>query len=522
MVDATAESDARHLTAASTLERWHRPLLVAIAALAAALAAWARWGHSLGVDEPFTVLSAHLPFGQLLGDIWMHDNTPVTYLVLKPWAAVAGSSEIALRLPFLLAYGFAVAVTGVTARSVGGTPAGLFAALMVATSGRLGLLHAATIRPYALLCAVSAVSTWMLLRGDRASRFASVPFGAVQLLGLFVHPTYAFVVAGITITALLVETRQRGIAIAGACVASLLVYLVAWGVVLKGTYQLPATAWMSPPRADDLWQAYLFVWGNRTGFVLLGALIALICVATRERRRALREDVRLRIAIGMAVLTLLLPFVLSFAKPVFLFSRTPILALPPLAVAIAAVLSRLGNPALLAALSLTFLAGAAQYVAGSRRAGDPSPTRDSLASVLVEARCGDLLVTGGLAYMPVTYYLQQLNAPECLTLSPFPASMRAHPGWLDESEFEARRFDYAREFRATIDPARLPPGARVYVFGKRRGIGAPVYSAMTESIGDGLELDRELDRRGAFFDVIRVYRVPAQSAPAGDPRPPRP
>ena len=497
-------------------------MLVAIAALAAVLAVWARWGHSLGVDEPFTVLSARLPLGQLLGDIWVHDNTPVTYLVLKPWGAVAGSSEMALRVPFLLAYGLAVAVTGLAARSVAGTPAGLFAALTVATSGRLGLLHAVTIRPYALLCAVSAVSTWMLLRGDRSSRFGSMPFGAVQLLGLFVHPTYAFVVAGIMTTALLVETRQRAIAIAGACAAAMLVYLMAWGVVLYGTFQLPATAWMSPPRADDLWQAYLFAWGNRTGFVLLGALIALICVATRQRRRALREDVRLHIAIGLAVMTLLLPFVVSFAKPVFLFSRTPILALPPMAVAIAAVLLRLGNPALLAVLSLTFLAGAARaYVAGSRRAGDPSPTRESLASVLGEARCGDLLVTGGLAYMPVIYYLQQLNAPECLRVAPFPASMRAHPGWLDESEFEARRSDYAREFRATIDAAQLPPGTRVYVIGKRRGIGAPVYGTMAEAIGDVLEHDRELDWRGAFFDVIRVYRVRAQSPPAGGTRLPR-
>ena len=143
--------------------------LVLVATCGVVLAAWARHGFSLSVDEPFTALAAQRSLVSLKEEIWPHDNTPVSYVVLKAWSAIGGTSEMSLRAPFLLAYGVAVIFAGLAARAAGGTAAGLMAAVAVASSGRLGLLHAATARPYALLCTLSAAVAWLYAACERAS-----------------------------------------------------------------------------------------------------------------------------------------------------------------------------------------------------------------------------------------------------------------------------------------------------------------------------------------------------------------
>ena len=133
---------------------------IALAAVTAALAA--RWSHSLSVDEPFTALAVGQPHAALL-DTLRHDNTPLTYLALKPWSRLVGDSELALRSLTAFSYGAAVLVTGMAGVLLAGARCGIIAALLMASSGSVGLLHAATIRPYAFLSLFSALSAYQLV-----------------------------------------------------------------------------------------------------------------------------------------------------------------------------------------------------------------------------------------------------------------------------------------------------------------------------------------------------------------------
>lgn len=466
-----------------------------------------RYGFDLSVDEPFTALSAQRPVSELLGDVWPHDNTPVTYLLLKLSTPLTGRSEMGLRLPFILAYTLAVVLAGLTTSRIAGDSGGLLAAVMVATSGRIGLLHAATVRPYALLCFLSALSAWQLVRViKRPDPRQAIGLAVVQIAGLLAHPTYVFVATAVLVAVVFgVEGRTARIRVAVTVLGAVLLYFAAWGPVLARTLQLPATAWMPPPAAAGLWNGYLLLWGNRTGFVLAGVLLAVVTMAEGDAIRSLRKDRTLWAITAGAVVALSAPWLASWVKPVFVVARTPILALPWLAIAIAVVVSRVAGRRLAAGLVIVFAAAALQFVSETRRAGDPAPTRTAVSAVLSRAQCGDVLITAGLSFAPVAYYLERLAAPPCVRMEPFPASVRAHPGWVDErNASEATYSDDAGRF---LSATRPEPGRQMFAFLKRRGIGSSASLAIVDRLRGSCVADRELPMAGSFFDHVAVFRA---------------
>jgi mannosyltransferase len=483
--------------------------LIAIAAAAAALAA--RWGHSLNVDEPFTALAVAQPLPSLLETL-RHDNTPVTYVALKIWSRLAGDSELALRSLMAASYAVAVLATGMAGLRLGGARSGLAAALLVASSGSVGLLHAATIRPYALLCLFSALAAQQLMAQVRSQTDVSGPrwvaLTATHLLGLFTHPIYVFLALG-SAAAVLIARGSRGRALATTGLVATAIYVAAWGWMLRATLSLPATAWLATPHSLDLWNAYLAIWGNRNGFLLVGAALALLTASGAARR--LFEDDAIRIVALTAAFALAGPFVVSYVKPVFHLTRTPTLALPFVALTAAGILTALGSRTLIAVLGLSLALGGWQYVAASRRHGDPDPTRQSLAQVLARARCGDVLISAGLSYAPMEYYLRRLAAPQCISHQVFPAEVSAHPGWLDAAAFAREGAAYQAEAAAAAERFARSTG-RVFAFTKSRGLGADVSELLARELAVKLRPEESLPLRGAFFDRVTEYVSPAEAS----------
>jgi hypothetical protein len=517
--DETPLRDPRDGLARRPVHRggWELAALAAMAAGAAAAALAARWNHGLNVDEPFTALAVQRPLGLLL-DVLRHDNTPVTYVALKVWTMAAGDGERAMRVLMAASYGLAVFVTGLAGRSVAGIPGGLVAAGLVATSGSVGLLHAATVRPYALLTLASALAAYLLMtaigRTRPISRARWVTLTAVHLLGLLTHPIYVFVaLASSASVSLTLGSRGRALATTG--VAAIAAYLLAWGWMVRATLQLPATAWLAEPRLLDLWNAYLGIWGNRNGFMLAGSLLALVTARGAVRRVA--DNEALCTAIWIAALSLAAPFFVSFVKPVFHATRTPMLVLPFVALAAGGVLAILGTRVLMAVLGLSLVVGAAQHVAAGRR-GDRDPTRESLAQVLARARDGDVLVSAGLSYAPIEYYLGR-RAESRVRHVAFPAEVAAHPGWIDERALSGERLRYEAE-AAGVARRLAQGGGRVYVFVKTRGVGAPAGALLTGALDRVLPRETTLPLRGAFFDGVVVYGAatpPSQSSGGSPP-----
>jgi hypothetical protein len=487
--------------------------LFAIAALAVAQAAAARRGHSLSVDEPFMANAVRLPLGRLR-EVFTHDNVPFAYFLLKIWTAILGESEWALRSLSLAAYGGAVLVTGLAGRLAGGSAVAIVSALLMATSTRLGLSHAATARPYALLCllAASAVLASIALMRVPGQTPAALPravilagtLAIVHLAGLWTHPLYAFLLAAVALGTLAAGRERRWLGLAAAA-AALTIYVGTWGGVVLETMAIPATAWMPAPELQHLIDSYIVLWGNRNAFILFGALVTLVALAP-GRAAALAATPAVRFVVIAGLAAVLLPFAVSYVRPVFLSGRTPVLALPLAALGAAFCLSRLGTTTVLVAISALFLQGSVQWTVSSYRSGDPAPTRESVAHVVAHARCGDTLMMTGLSYSAVEYYLRRLEAASCLARETFPAEVQSHTGWIDTARLAAESEQLARQ--AVERAARVMPGERVWLFGWDRGIGREASLAARQGFDAQLPLIEHLELEGAFFRWVRLYGDP--------------
>lgn len=486
-----------------------RLVLGAIAVAASLGAASARWQHSLSVDEPFTARTIHLPWSEQI-DAFRHDNTPTTYVLLAGWRRVAGESEMRLRAMFIAAFALAIVLTGAATRRAGGPAAGLLAAVLVGSSSNVGLMHAATIRPYALLMATVATALWLTLRAwggaehARGAWWTPALLALVHLAGLFTHPIYLFFVVAWTAAIVVAAPRSR-LMLAAAAGLAVVLYGVLWWPMLSATLNLPATRWMAPPAPVDLWNAWLGIWGNRTGFILIGALLALALSTGLDRAGWIDRPLAFAMVCGAA--TLVIPFAVSFWRPVFHLTRTPTLALPVLAMVVALAIARLGTARLTFAFVLVVAAAGVQFVVATRRFGDPSPTRQSVRAVLQRAQCEDSLVLAGLSYAAVSYYLDRLGAPPCLRVETFPAEIANHPGWTDD--VAARNEPDALNVEARSLAERLAARRRpVWLFAKVRGVGQSAGEAVTGALSDRLGTPTVLPLRGAFFDIVRVYAPP--------------
>jgi mannosyltransferase len=502
-------------TDSTTARPWFWPLLLLLCAFAAVQSLWMRHALGLSIDEPFTANAIALGWPRLF-EVFPHDNVPLYYVLLKAWTRLAGDSAFALRSFSAAAFTLAVLVTGLSGRAAGGSGAGLLAALFVATSTGVGLLHAATGRAYALVGLIAALAVWTGLRtiAGGASRVRlsldAVALCAIVVTGLFTHPMFLPFSAAIVLAAFAGGVRSGAralLAVAGAVA----IYAAAWWPVLDQTLHLPATSWMVRPGLIDLQNVPLFLWTSRNGFMLVGCTLTLLFVAGRTMFDLVRRPAFVFVAL-VAAFGLLIPFTASFVRPIYHSVRTTALVLPALSLVFGLVLARFSKPALTAVIAFLFVASSVQYSTTVARSGDPNPTEASLAAVLGQARCGDVIVAAGLSYSEITYFGNRLHAPSCLRVVPIPAEVAAHPGWLDEPSVLGRADGLNREATALV--ATLVPGQRAFVFGRSKGIGARVCRNVRAVLDAGCPLLQTLELGGSFFDTVWVYGARAQ--PRGD------
>jgi hypothetical protein len=475
--------------------------LAAIVIFAAALAVIARAGHGLTVDEPFMANSVRLPWRDLFV-VFKSDNVPLSYAALKGWTAIFGESELALRSLSIIAYAGAVWLAGLAGREAHGPAAGLTAAILMATSVPIGISHAATARPYALLALMTAaalVQSLGLLRAGNMSgaerRWRTAALSATHVLGLWTHPTYAFIAIAGAVASMIVY-RRFAPAVAVASAVALAAYGAVWGAVLQETWALQATSWIRPPRARDVETAYGLLWGNGPGFILIGALVAAGLTNGRRLRDSLSTTTLRWVCITTAA-AWLLPLIVSFWKPVFVASRTPMMLLPLTAVLAGSALAAVAGRAALVVLCLLFTVVAARKVAAGRPGGDPVPTREQVARVLEDASCGDTVVAAGLADEPVRYYLRRLEAPACLHLERFPANLLNWTGRMTIPDERRRIEEEARNLAARV---AVRPG-RVWMFTLSRGMAYEASAILEPEVRQAMSCEA-VDARGAFFDAI--------------------
>ena len=470
---------------------------------------------SLRIDEPFSANLIKLSWANFFEAFLYDKAAPLYYIFLKLWASLFGDSELALRSFSAVCFALTTFLVGLTAFELGGIFAGL-AALLLAAMSNVGLVFAGIARPYALLSLLTAASTYLFLmimavmHGNsmtgRKRLMVAAGFITINTLGLLTHPIFIFYMIGCNLAALL-KYRQIFWLVSLCSLATLGLFLVMWGPYSIHTLSLPTVNWMEKPDLGDLIHAYLNVWGVKKT-ILLAGYIVLITLGNYD---AARDFITSRIGLTSFILlaaTSLLPFAVSQYQVVFNDTRMPALFFPIACVFIGLLLTRFNTIWLTSGL-LVLLLGyvvAVPVFAGGNHGLEKTP-KSSIQFAVEHAACGDIFISGGLSINETVYYLRRLHAPGCIENIAYPASMQAHPGWMDPPSLLAHREALTQEADNLVKELdqKLGTNGRVWFFYEQDAYRQNVLDILERELDQNMVLTQTMEGYGSFFDKIYVY-----------------
>lgn len=267
------------------------PAIAAFVALAISLVGIS--GPSFWLDEAATISMAR----RSVPDLWLAvGNVDLVhglyYLLVKPWMALFGPGELALRAPSALAT--AVAAAGVVAlgRRCASASTGLAAGLVYACNVTV-TRYAEEARPYALVTAAAVLASYLFVRAFQAPRrqwawlagyaFALALVGLLNLFALLLIVAHALTLLWARLAGL-VEGRDviRWCVPATVSVAALGAFIVKAQSEKEQVHRIPH------PTAGEVWRFLGFMTGHG-GRLLMAAFAVLagigaVAGARRTRR----------------------------------------------------------------------------------------------------------------------------------------------------------------------------------------------------------------------------------------------
>ncbi|MCL1593114.1 MAG: glycosyltransferase family 39 protein [Actinomycetia bacterium] len=289
---------------------------------------------SLWLDEAYSVDFTSGSWSDLFGVIAEREAMHgFYYVLLKGWSSVAGTSEIAVRLPSVVFFLAAVGAIAILGRLLFSDRVGLIAGVLLTVNPFL-LVFAREARSYAMVTALVTIATVAfvhLVLSDRPDRPDLAVLLAYTIVGTFAVYTHAWAIFVLVVhagTLFLVDDFRRmarwfvgSWAIMAALAAPLLYFLV-----FVSTDQVTWIPAVGPT-------AFVHHFKRHTGgWILMVVFLALIAIAFSRYAFGDRKDMsRWRIAMVAAwvVVPPVLTFLVSLAVPLFL-SRYLIVALPGL------------------------------------------------------------------------------------------------------------------------------------------------------------------------------------------------
>jgi 4-amino-4-deoxy-L-arabinose transferase-like glycosyltransferase len=163
-----------------------RTALLAILLLAACLRFYRLGAQSFWNDEGNSARIAERTARLIVEGAASDIHPPGYYLLLHAWRALCGQSEFALRALSAFAGVLAVAFTYLLARRLFGATTGLLAAFLASLSP-FAIYYSQEARMYALLAALSAASTYLLLRAFAQWQIANPKSQIRNLQSLFAY-----------------------------------------------------------------------------------------------------------------------------------------------------------------------------------------------------------------------------------------------------------------------------------------------------------------------------------------------
>jgi mannosyltransferase len=320
--------------------------LVAVAVVALALGVLRLGSPSLWVDESFTAHAMGDSYLGLMTDQyhWLY------YTLMKPWTAVAGTSEWALRFPSVVGTVLACGLLVLLGRRLFDRRVGIVSGLLLATSPFV-VKWSQQARGYTFLMALAILATLLLLRAfERGTRGAWAVYGLALAALIVWHPVGGFLVVPAH-AVLAYQHRDR--ILPHGLLAGVLVCVLAlpWAgqIGIRSTGEKASINWLDAPSPATAGRALLEVSGA-AGVGLVLAVAGLV-VLWRFRERA-----RFAWLATWAFAPFAVSLLVSTVKPVFL-DRYLLVAAPAFAllaaISVVHVAARLRPVALAAVVAAT-------------------------------------------------------------------------------------------------------------------------------------------------------------------------
>ncbi|MGR6318316.1 glycosyltransferase family 39 protein [Micromonospora soli] len=222
--------------------RWRVAAWLVPALLMGALGAVRASTPGLRTEELVTWRSATSPWRDSWSALYRGDGTMTPYhLLMRAWAEAFGASDLALRVPSILAMAAAAALLGAAVARMftpgTGVLAGVIFALLPASTR-----YAQEAQPYALTLLAAVLATWLLLCAvdrPRLWRFAAYA-GAVIILGL-AHALALLLLVGHGWAVLAFRRGVVGRWLAAAFLGALPAAALVWLAVRDGGQLFPAS-----------------------------------------------------------------------------------------------------------------------------------------------------------------------------------------------------------------------------------------------------------------------------------------
>jgi uncharacterized membrane protein len=477
----------------------------------------------LWLDEANTVHIAKGSPEQIIEALSLDVSPPLYYLVLAGWMRIFGDSEIAVRTPSVLFYLAGIYVVWRLGRMLLGAEGAWLTAFVYAVSPVAGR-QAQNTRMYTMLALLAGLSmiVFVILNRDKHRRrpawFAG--FGLLVFLGLNTHYWFAFVLAsyGIWIIITLKSWRLKEVAmLAGFTIVPFLVVNLE---MFLNQEALAATGWTPRPGLQTIAQSIganfgLISIANRslvTGILLIFPFV--LWAVKKDWRRSIPRGRTVLLLACLYFITIGLPFVISFKKPIFWPGRYETVALPFFSLLIAALLLQL--PLRSRMVFQLLLAGSCfiyffEAVRSSSRNDvlatlDAAPLGDRPAATAICAQAlpGDFVVYTGLSRASISYYLERLGCATNLKQVSFPNEFEDHMGWQDVARDYSGEPIFKREAESIAERAS-ESGARVFllVHPATRLSGAVLDAIERRFLR---ETSRQFVSCGWCFRELRIYR----------------
>jgi uncharacterized membrane protein len=470
-------------------------LLVGMALLAVmGLGLYRLGAQSIWLDEAASFFLARLPWSQLGGMLAeSKGNMSLYFIALKLWAPV-GDSETAVRSLSVIFGALTIPLAyAVGARLLASRWLGAVAALLLATNAFF-IEYAQEARGYALAVLLACVATYAFLSAEERNRRRDwLWYGIAAAALMYAHIFGAFVIAA-HLVAYLVQTRTIDwrTMLPGLVVGLLLVAPLSFFVLFNARATL---SWLDAPTPFDLLQAVRNLSGGT--YVLAIAWVLLIAAGTwfAARSSTIRPSA-LALLLAWALTPLVLSFLISFAKPIFL-GRYLTISLPALAILAAAGLGMLRRPGfitaglvLLLALNLTGVLAYYGHYVGREYA--------QARGVMLNAMPADaVLFVPESRQRSFAYYVGRMQA-----FDRAPEPLAPHISWYSNPFAPRTTPDVATPFDPCDHPRVWVVGDPAAAVGKERAIVADIKASYQQA-------DPGLRIPGVSFFVRRTDLCPA-------------